>query len=531
MFKRTLGIVLAMLMILTAIPAFAADEDWRTPFAEPIDIHIALVENANASFAEGESFGDNLWTRMFKERFNVNVIVDMSATEQDYVQKLNLAIASSTIPDAFPSNNVQFAQLKNAGALADLTAAYEKESSPSMQKMFNKYPEIVETAKNAQGELVALPRFFYGYETMTRFIWMRQDWVDADGITQPESIEDMEAIMATFIEKNGAKYGLVLDKDLWGMYRMASAFHSYPYRSWLAGPDGTLVHGATLPETKTMLSYFAKWYKEGLIRNDFANLDEEAARRDAYNGLVGLSAGENWFGWVFGNDMVVNQGAGTYFNSFELPSIDGETVMHPVEFPNGWYNVVRKGYEYPEALVKLVDCYIDVLDDSIAAGTMTLEEVLPFNTNDMHHVTGPFKVEFDHYKDISQVSTKLESNREGPLDSGNATLFYNEILKWLDNGDLVGMGRWLQQGGYFASIPKALKHVDNGQILKSAIWGLQPDVLLEYGTTLEDLLKEGFTEIIMGVEDIDYFDTLIENWYAAGGQECTDAVNEMYGAK
>jgi putative aldouronate transport system substrate-binding protein len=290
------------------------------------------------------------------------------------------------------------------------------------------------------------------------------------------------------------------------------------------------VYGATQPETKTMLSYFAKWYKQGLIRSDFGTLTEEASRQDAYNGLTGISSGENWAGWLYGNDMVNNQGDGTYFQSHNLPSIDGEIVMHPVEFPNGAYNVIRKGYEYPEALVKLVDCYIDVLDDSLGAGTMTLEEVLPFNTNEMHHVTGPFKVEFDHYKDITQVSTKLDNpNREGPLESGNAILFYNEILKWLDEGDLVGLGRWLQQGGAFASIPKALKHVDNGQILFTKIWGLQPDELLDYGSTLDDLLKEGFTEIIMGVEDIDYFETLIANWYAAGGDVVTDAVNAMYG--
>ena len=527
MFKRTFGILLVVFMLMSVMPALAAEDGWRVPYPETVTIHIAAEEQTNAVWAEGEDYTTNLWTKLFKERFNVEVICDMVSTE--YEAKLNLAIASNTLPDAFPCNPVQFAQLNAADLIEDLTEAFDTYASPSFRKMCDKYPEIVATAKNDQGQLVATPRFFYGYETLTRFVWMRNDWVEENGITQPKTIEDLEAIMRTFIENNGAKYGMVLDKDLWGMIRLASAFHSYPYRSWVDGPDGTIVHGATLPETKNMLETFAKWYAEGLIRSDFATLTEEASRQDAYNGLTGISSGENWAGWLYGNDMVRNQGDGTYFIAFELPSVDDAKTMHPVEFPNQRYNVVRKGYEHPEVLVKLVNCYIDVLDDSLGEGTMTLDEVLPFNTNDMHHITGPFKVEFDHYKDISQVSYKVDHDGEGPLESGNAILFYNEIRKWLDEGDLMGLGRWLQQGGADKSIPMAIGHVDNGQILFTKVWGLQPETLLEYGSTLEDLLKEGFTEIIMGVEDLDYFDTIIANWYAAGGQECTDAVNEMYG--
>ena len=45
--------------------------------------------------------------------------------------------------------------------------------------------------------------------------------------------------------------------------------------------------------------------------------------------------------------------------------------------------------------------------------------------------------------------------------------------------------------------------------------------------TLNDLLQEGFTKIIVGQEPIDYFDTLVENWKRAGGEQATKEVNEM----
>ena len=52
---------------------------------------------------------NNLWTKIWKERFNVEVLADWVSIEYD--TKLNLAIASKAIPDAFRANTVQFNQL------------------------------------------------------------------------------------------------------------------------------------------------------------------------------------------------------------------------------------------------------------------------------------------------------------------------------------------------------------------------------------------------------------------------------------
>ena len=67
--------------------------------------------------------------------------------------------------------------------------------------------------------------------------------------------------------------------------------------------------------------------------------------------------------------------------------------------------------------------------------------------------------------------------------------------------------------------------------IKSKLWGATPEVLLNYRTTLDDLLTEGYTKIIMGREPIDYFENVVENWYSAGGQAATDAMNQAYGGK
>ena len=61
----------------------------------------------------------------------------------------------------------------------------------------------------------------------------------------------------------------------------------------------------------------------------------------------------------------------------------------------------------------------------------------------------------------------------------------------------------------------------------SGLWGEQPQELIEYGDTLDDILREGFIRIIMGESDISYFDKLVQEWYEAGGEIVTEAVNRM----
>lgn len=500
--------------------------DWREPYKEPVQIRIALNEVVNAVFAEGEDWGNNLWTKKWKEDYNIEVIVDWVSSE--YETKLNLAIASGSIPDAFWCTPVQLNQLAQAGQIQDLREVYEKYASPGLKRMMENNWDIVETAM-FNGELLAMPRLHYGYETLTSFMWARKDWMEGLGIKELKTIEDVEKLMDAFMTQYSANYGIMLNRDLRPFFQMAPAFHAYP-TIWVEGPDGSIVYGATLPEMKNALAKWAEWYKKGYIREDFATLDSAAMLQDAYNGKVGLYAEQNWAGWNVGQDMVNNQGPDTYFLPYNLPSVDGQKVYYPVAFPNGAYNVVRKGYEHPEVLIKLINSYVNILDEALIDGTMKIDEVLPFNTNDMHHITGPFKVEFNHYNDIKEVQHALKTGEE-KFSSGNAYLFYTEIKKWVDNKDLIGLGRYIQMGYEKGSLVLALDHVDNNQILKSKLWGAPPQAVIDYGSTLNDLLIEGYTKIIMGLEDISYYDTLIEEWRRAGGDQVTAAVNEMYGNK
>ena len=52
----------------------------------------------------------------------------------------------------------------------------------------------------------------------------------------------------------------------------------------------------------------------------------------------------------------------------------------------------------------------------------------------------------------------------------------------------------------------------------------------ERKTTMDDMLDQTFIKIISGQETLDAFDSVVEEWTTAGGQEMTDEVNEWYSA-
>ena len=49
-----------------------------------------------------------------------------------------------------------------------------------------------------------------------------------------------------------------------------------------------------------------------------------------------------------------------------------------------------------------------------------------------------------------------------------------------------------------------------------------------YMSTLDQLLDETIVKIVTGAEPVEYFDKFVEDWYALGGQDIVDELNEWY---
>lgn len=508
--------------------ASGAAGEWDVPYEETVTLHTVTSEYASAQYPEGDDITSNEWIRQYLKRYNIEVVTDW--VSDDYDTKINLAIANNDIPDVFHVTASQFQQLVEADLLYDMTEVWEEWASERVKGYMEADPASFESGK-VDGRLYGIPQLHYGFIDQPDFIWLRKDWMEEQRLSAPETMEDLENICFTFMEQYGG-YGMAVDQNLDMLNLLAIAWHAYP-GVWFEQEDGVIEYGSVQPEMKDALAKYAEWYQNGILSQDFPNYDFDAMNEAVVSGQVGVQPFYQWWGYNPGGDVVGNLGPDAYFEPYPIPSADGEKVLQGLVCGNSSYVVVSKDCENPAAVLKLIDYYAYIQNDSAGTADEVLSE--PLMRNDMSHVVGAFRV-LPPLADQNAFELVYEAMKTGDASlvqsDTNAIGKYDTSQEWLTNHSTGALGDFLQQGnGDKSAYAIAKKYLDNGDYITTKLWGANPPTLLQLGSNLNDMLKEGYTKIIIGAEPIEYFDTVVQSWYDAGGRQATDEMNEMYGDK
>ncbi len=501
---------------------------WDVPYDETVTLHTVTSEYASAIYPEGDDITQNEWIRQYLKRYNIEVVTDW--VSDDYDTKINLAIANNDIPDVFHVTPSQFNQLVEADLVYDMTDVWEEWASDRVKGYMEADPATFESGK-INGKLYGIPMMHYGFITQPDFVWLRKDWMEEQGLSAPQSIEELESICLNFMENYGG-YGMAVDKTLDYLNILAVAWHAYP-DVWIEKEDGTIEYGSIQPEMKNALSKWAEWYQNGILSKDFPNYDFGAMNEAVVSGKVGVQPFFQWWGYNPGGDEVANQGVDAYFEPYPIPSADGEKVLQGFVCENPGYIVVNKKCEHPEAALKLINFYAYIQNDSAGTIDDSLNELLM--RNELSHICGAFSINppLADQEAFGKVYEAMKTGDRSLVESDtNAIGKYDISQDWIENNTPSSLGDFLQQGnGDKSAYAIAREVLDNKDYILSKLWGAQPESMLSYGSNLDDLLTEGYTKIIIGAEPVEYFDTVVKNWYEAGGRQVTDEMNEMYGNK
>jgi putative aldouronate transport system substrate-binding protein len=507
---------------------------WMVKYDQPVTIHVANREISTTPFLPGDDTTKNAWTRGLKQNLNIDVVTDWVTTSEGYTEKLNLAIAAGELPDVFRANGTQFQQLVAAGLAADLTDYIPNNASDFVKKIMEAAPVVTESAK-VNGRLMALPVYGYGDLWLVNDLWIRHDWMRQSGLSAPKTIADLENIMRTFMAQHSGSYGMMLTKKLWEMYLLGSAFGAN-YGIWVKGSDGNLVYGNIQPQMKDLVACFADWYQKGYLRRDFTSMEDTARAADVASGKVGVLLSGNWAGWSY-TDVIKNDGLEAYLEPYEIPTKDGKPGVFPIGFDNDAYIVVNKNSKNIAAVMKCISYVTWVAGEARLQGALTEEEefayllggegrhtMLPIELNDPYG-NGPAMVEW-----AQEVGANNGVIKTPPMFS-EWQAQYEQAKPWFDSKDPVGYGRWIQQYAVPSSASINLKIMNEGRYTVTSLTGPLPEEAAAYGETLDDLLIEGFTRIIIGDQPLSYFDTIVSQWRSSGGDVITSAVNRVYGKK
>lgn len=493
----------------------------------PIEITTVRSTSARFKFLDGESLDNNAWTRAYENELGIKVKNVWTIDEAQYQNKMNVTIASGDLPDLMFVSPAQFQQLLESDQIEDLTAAYDKYASPFLKRIMEQDANgLMKKAATVDGRLMGITGFG-SIEQGTPVIWLRTDWLKEANLPEPTSFDDILSITETFTKQHPGAYGIGLNKDLFGglatIEGIANAYHAYP-KIWVKDASGKLVYGSVQPEMKQALTTLQDMYKRGLIDKEFGVKDGNKIAEDIMNNKIGLVYANFWNSlWPLQEAMNANATGGMTWKPYPVLSKDGQAASPSTNIPVSGYYVIRKGYQHPEAAVKLANIQLKNAwsDEAQAEIYNTDKDQTPFYLYPVINMEPPSKnleagiavTEAYQAKDFS----KLNEEQKG---------YYDNVVAYLDNKDIKSFGNALIFGPGGSEMEVLKKYVEGSMMKIGEFYGAPVPTQQTKQATLDKLELETFTKIIVGESSVDEFDRFVEKWNKLGGDQITNEINE-----
>lgn len=512
----------------------SAKPDPLGKYDPPIQVSTVRSIDASFKFAEGESLDKNIWTPILENEFGIKVKNDWVVDAAQFEQKLNVTIASGSLPDVMSVNRVTFQRLIESGVVEDLTKIYEDYASPYVKDMYQTDGGAAMRMATVNGKLMGLPiTNVNGGAAQSNLIWIRTDWLKKLNIPEPKTMSDVLKIAEAFTNQdpdgNGKKdtIGLGVNnglfKDPGTLMGFFNGYHAYP-GIWVKDPTGSkLVYGSVQPEIKNALQALANLYAAGAIDKEFTVKPWKKVTEDAVTGKLGMIFGNITDPPLYLKDSRKNE-PGAEWQPYPVLSIDDKPAIAASWEPVTNFYVVRKGMKNPEAVVKLLNIFHLKMNQ-------TPYEKHPFVSDP---VTGiqPSKY-FPVIAEPSNGNVKVHEQVVDALNKGDgsklvfpASLNFERITKFRAGDDSFwSANKVMGPGGSFSIISQITK---DKRFTFDAFLGAPTPTMIEKDASLKKMFDEMVTKVIMGAAPITEFDKFVTEWGKLGGTAITQEVNEWY---
>lgn len=485
----------------------------------------------NSNLPAGNTYEDSAYTRYLKEVLNIqnkNVYMERDDRYDDYV---NVLVNDHTLPDVLVvSSRETLETLVENDLIEDLTDVYASCTSQRIKAMYNSYGTQLLDAGTFDGKLMALPEAVIDHGPC--LLWLRKDWMEELGLEEPESLEDAMDIIEAFQENSmGAEageepVGLVCDTSFvstttqnYSVEPIFNMFSAYP-RRWIRDSSGQIVYGSLTEETKEAVGYLRTIYERGILDQNFALRAQNNIRDLVVEGKCGAFFGL-W--WAPNNPLMdaVESNPDADWEPYYLTADYQQKDNVYDSFRNNKYVVVRKGYEHPEIVMKIISALFDY---SRYEDTENAEEMNSYFALNVDPTARPLVINVDYNEALYNVTRDIRRVMNG--DQKESTLsaleksYYDACMKFVKSEDTTAED-W---AAYKSRIAAVGVEVDKNYHPVRSLYLNESDG--EIPNMLATLEKNVFIQIILGKKPLDYFDTFVETWYQQGGQELTDMIRE-----
>lgn len=525
-------------------PSSAADADPYGPMPERITMTIGRSEDANVTYLPGENSLDNYVVRHMSETLNIDYKHAFSVSGDELTNKVALTIAGGDLPDAMTVNESQLRQLVAADLVEDLTDEMNTYMSDSLRELYETTDGYALKSATFDGKIMGIPNVNAGEDAIP-MLYIRQDWLKECNLEAPKTMEDVVNIAKTFKEKQmGGENtcGLLVQQEIVtvgnSMYGLDAAFglyDSYP-ELWYTRDDGTLAYGSVEPQTKEALGAIRKMVEDGIIEPDFAVRDSDKCNELVTSGKAGIFFACWWnLNWPLFD--MTKEDPSIEWDCYIAPlDADGKYNTHMMS-PTTSYLVVRKGYEWPEAVVKTVNMQVDI--DAEQAYSIKPDKTASFSWTMM-----PFSLLLTGYDVRQEGGLRTLAIAHGEMDESEYKPGEKIVI---DDPDLYEVSQYkaiqvFEESGYNALFENNLNSSyafwkpcyimglaqENTNHKLGATYSYSPTMESKWAT-LQKMEAETFLQILTGEKPVDEFDNFVSQWKSLGGDTITQELTEMIG--
>lgn len=430
-------------------------------------------------------------------------------------QQFNLLLASRNLPDIV---TYYWADVPGGaekaikdGYILKMDDEFLKKNSPDFYKVINSNETYKKLSQTDSGDYYYYPGLLdIGGEkeittVVSRFM-MRADWLKDLGLEVPETYDEWYQTLKAFREKKGAEApfsGRAADikKGFEGGFGFLLGYYL---------DDGQVKYGYYTPQYKEYLLTMNKWYEEGLLDQNFANIDSRMLTAKILSGEAGAT-----YAWI-------GSGMGVWLKSAQDENFD----LVGVQFP-----VLEKGssVEYGSRTSP-----VSAAGSAISASSKKQElaaEFLNFSYTEKGHMMSNFGMEGQTYQMENGYPkyTELVTNNADGLTT-------QQVLSSYAGLDFLGSYRqdyrYIQQ---YYSMPQQqeaqktwMKASNSHQMPMVSFTEEESSEYAQIMTEITTYQDEMYLKFIMGAEPISNFDLYMDELKGMGIERAIEIKQNAY---
>lgn len=334
------------------------------------------------------SFGETDFAKDLEKKTGIKVeYIHPAAGTAD--EAFQLMMASGKMADMIqtgwlskgPQSYIDNKQIFDIGTIMD--AGY----TPHLKSFLEENKDVDKMIKTDSGQYYAFP-FVRNDDLLlcsTGFM-LRSDWLEADGLEVPETIEEWETVLKAFKKRCSTPIAM----SGFGMF--AGGFDTY-YGEYVK--NDKIVYGPMENNFKNYLAKMNEWYKAGYIDKNYAIADSATMNANILNGKSGVTFGAG------------GGGMGTFLNEKRGTSFDLAAAPYPSAKKGEPAKFGNKELKYGMSAVAITTT---CKNPALAA------RFLDYGYSDEGHMTYNFGKEGASYNMVDDYPTyveKITANSEG----------------------------------------------------------------------------------------------------------------------